>query len=95
MAKAKTMTVARLHKQLSEMVQNGQGWMKVAVNKRSFHHPLESDGAVILDVQSAAFTWVPLTDDDGGTAMREAAISMGRSAKHGEGFANLSQQVAA
>lgn len=26
---------------------------------------------------------------------REAAISMGRSAKHGEGFANLSQQVAA
>ncbi len=73
MAKAKTMTVARLHKQLSEMVQNGQGWMKVAVNKRSFHHPLESDGAVILDVQSAAFTWVPLTDDDGGTATAIAA----------------------
>jgi hypothetical protein len=26
---------------------------------------------------------------------RDAAISMGRSAKHGEGFAHLSQQVAA
>ena len=77
MAKAKTMTVARLHKQLSEMVQNGQGWMKVAVNKRSFHHPLESDGAVILDVQSAAFTWVPLTDDDGGTAMRKDGTERG------------------
>jgi hypothetical protein len=38
MAKAKNMTVARLHKQLTEMVQNGQGWMKVAVNKRSFYH---------------------------------------------------------
>ena len=77
MAKAKTMTVARLHKQLSEMVQNGQGWMKVAVNKRSFYHPLESDGAVILDVESASHEWIPLTDDDGGTAMRKDGTERG------------------
>ena len=77
MAKASIMTVARLHKKLSEMVQNGQGWMKVAVNKRSFYHPLESDGAVILDVDSASHKWIPLTDDDGGTAMRKDGTERG------------------
>lgn len=77
MAISKMMTVARLHKQLSEMVQSGQGWMKVAVNKRSFYHPLESDGAVILDVESASHEWVPLTDDDGGTAMRKDGTERG------------------
>ena len=77
MAKASIMTVARLHKKLSEMVQNGQGWMKVAVNKRSFYNPLESDGAVILDVESASHKWVPLTDDDGGTAMRKDGTERG------------------
>lgn len=77
MAKAKTMTVARLHKQLSQMVENGQGWMKVCVNKPSFSHPLEGDGAVILNVQSADHEWIPLCDDDGGIATRADGTERG------------------
>jgi hypothetical protein len=77
MAKAKTMTVARLYKQLGAMIQNGQGWMKVAVNKRSFHHPLEGDGAVILNAESASHKWVPLTNDDGGAALRKDGTERG------------------
>ena len=77
MKKAKNMTVARLHKQLSEMIQNGQGWMKIAVNKSSFYHPLEGDGAVILNVESASREWIPLISDDGGTEMRKDGTERG------------------
>ena len=77
MAKTSTMTVARLHKQLSEMVNNGQGWMKVCVNKNTFYHPLESDGCVILHVVSADFGWIPLFDDDGGVALRADGTERG------------------
>lgn len=74
---AATMTVAKLHKQLSAMMEKRQGWMKVCVNKRSFWHPLESDGAVILNVTSADHGWIPLIDDDGGPAMRKDGTERG------------------
>lgn len=77
MAKPNTMTVARLHKQLAKMVQNGQGRMKVCVNKRSFSHPLEADGAVVLNVKSADAQWIPLCDDDGFIAERADGTERG------------------
>lgn len=77
MAKAKTMTVARLYKQLGEMVLNGQGWMKVCVNKNSFQHPLEADGATILNVTNADVDWVAQCDGDGGTAVRKDGTERG------------------
>jgi cell wall assembly regulator SMI1 len=77
MVKTKPMTVANLHKQLAKMVESGQGWMKVCIDKSSFNHPLEGDGATILNVKSADHHWVPLLDDDGGSAMRKDGAEKG------------------
>lgn len=63
-----TMTVARLHKMLGELVESGQGRRPVCVNKASFYHPLESDGVAILDVTEAAPDTITMADDDGWTA---------------------------
>lgn len=63
-----TMTVAKLHKLLGKMVEDGQGRRPVCVNKDSFYHPLESDGVSILDVTEAAADTITIADDDGWTA---------------------------
>jgi hypothetical protein len=62
------MTVARLHKMLGQMIEDGQGRRPVCVNKESFYSPLESDGVVILDVTEAKAQTITMADDDGGTA---------------------------
>ena len=67
-AKMATMTVARLHKMLGELVESGQGRRPVCVNKASFYHPLESDGVAILDVTEAKPDTITMADDDGWTA---------------------------
>jgi hypothetical protein len=38
------------------------------VNKASFYHPLEDDGAVILDATDAKAETITMADDDGWTA---------------------------
>ena len=63
-----TMTVARLHKMLGELVADGQGRRPVCVNKASFYHPLEGDGVWILDVTEAKADTITMADDDGWTA---------------------------
>ena len=63
-----TMTVARLHKMLGELVADGQGRRPVCVNKASFYHPLEGDGVAILDVTEAKADTITMADDDGWTA---------------------------
>ena len=63
-----TITVAKLHKMLGELVESGQGRRPVCVNKSSFYHPLESDGVVILDVTEAKTDTITMADDDGWTA---------------------------
>ena len=63
-----TMTVARLHKMLGELVADGQGRRPVCVNKASFYHPLEGDGVEILDVTEAKADTITMADDDGWTA---------------------------
>lgn len=63
-----TFTVARLHKELGKLIDQGHGRKPVQVNKQSFSHPLEEDGAVILDIEGIEGPrWVTMTDDDGGT----------------------------
>ena len=63
-----TMTVAKLHKLLGTLVEEGQGRRPVCVNKASFYHPLESDGVAILDVTEAKADTITMADDDGCTA---------------------------
>ena len=61
-------TVARLHKELGQLIEQGHGRKPVQVNKASFYHPLEEDGAVILDIETVEGpTWIGMADDDGGT----------------------------
>lgn len=60
-----TMTVAKLHKLLGQMVEEGNGRRPVCVNKASFYHPLESDGVAILDVTEATAARITMADDDG------------------------------
>lgn len=62
------MTVARLHKMLGKLIEDGQGRRPVCVDKESFYHPLEADGATILHVTDADAKTINMTDDDGGTA---------------------------
>lgn len=49
-----TMTVSGLHKQLSELIAAGHGRKPVCINKRTFNHRMEEDGAVILPVESVS-----------------------------------------
>jgi hypothetical protein len=64
------MTIAKMHKLLGEMIQNGHGRKRVCVDKSTFRHPLEGDGAVILDVDSMEVVSFPMLDDDGFTKTR-------------------------
>jgi len=71
-------TVAALHKRLGELIAAGHGRKPVCVNKDTFRHPLEEDGAVILDiaeVQGPIF--VCKTDDDGGTKFNQDGSEAG------------------
>lgn len=61
------MTVNKLLKLLEAAVAAGHGRAGVCVDKPSFTHPLEGDGAVILDARYAGVESVVQMDDDGGT----------------------------
>lgn len=60
-------TVAKLHKELTKLVEAGHGRKIVHINKDSFQHNLESDGCVIMEVAGLGVQNVPVIDDDGGT----------------------------
>lgn len=66
-----SMTIGRLHKLLGRMIEHGHARKKVCIYKPSFAHPLESDGAVILEVETAQIESYPMMDDDGGTKFRK------------------------
>lgn len=73
------MTVTALHKRLGELIAAGHGRKPVCVNKVSFHHRQEEDGAVILDIETVSGpTFVCMTDDDGGTKMNRDGSEAGR-----------------
>lgn len=62
------MTVYKLHKTLSALLEKGHARTTVCVNTASFDHPLMGDGAVILPVDGAEIEVHEMIDDDGGMA---------------------------
>jgi hypothetical protein len=74
-----SMTVAALHKRLGALIEAGHGRKPVLVNKASFTHPLEMDGAVMLDIAAIyGPTWIPMADDDGGTKWNKDGSESGK-----------------
>ena len=74
-----TMTVSRLHKQLSELIAAGHGRKPVCINKRTFNHRMEEDGAVILPVEGVSGpVFITTVDDDGGTKFNRDGTEAGR-----------------
>lgn len=69
-------TIGRLHKLLSRMIEQGHARKKVCINKASFSHPLEGDGAVILDVETVQIESYPMLDDDGFTKENSCHTSL-------------------
>jgi hypothetical protein len=70
--------VNQLHKALGALVEKGHGRKPVCINKTSFNHPLESDGAVILNVQAVTGPrFITMTDDDGGTKFNKDGTESG------------------
>ena len=62
-----TMTVAKLHRLLGEIVKRGHGRKPVCINKETFLDNRESEGCVILGVDTIEGpVFVPNCDDDGG-----------------------------
>lgn len=64
------MTINRLHRLLGAMVAAGHGRRSVCVDKPSFRHNCESDGCVILEVESAAIHTYNRIGDDGDLAVK-------------------------
>ncbi len=74
-----TITVASLHKKLADLIAAGHGRKPVCINKESFTHPLENDGAVILGIESVKGPeWVGTCDDDGGIKVNADGSEAGR-----------------
>ena len=74
-------TVARLHKELGKLIEQGHGRKPVQINKQSFQHILEDDGVVIMDITSIdGPLWITEADDDGGTKWNRDGTEAGRRA---------------
>lgn len=72
------MNVKQLHKELGILIAQGHGRKPVCVNKATFSHPLEMDGAVILAVRSVSPPrFIVMTDDDGGTRFNKDGTESG------------------
>ena len=63
------MTIGKLHKILTRLIENGHARKGVCVQKETFRHDMESDGAVILDVKTADLEFFPMIQEDGGTLL--------------------------
>jgi hypothetical protein len=74
-----TITVARLHKLLGELIDAGHGRKPVLVDKQSFTNPCENDGAILLPVSVVnGPKWIPMLDDDGGTKWNRDGTESGK-----------------
>lgn len=71
MSNQKQITVGRLHKILEALVDKGMSRRLVCVDKTTFQHPLEEDGATILPVISVRLESHSIVDDDGFTKHRK------------------------
>lgn len=73
-----SMTVGKLHKLLGEAIAKGHARKPVCVDKETFWSPLEDDGCVILDADSAAMQWVQQIDGDGATEVNKDGTEHGK-----------------
>lgn len=62
------MTLGKLHKELGKLLASDKklARKKVVINKRTFTHPLESDGCCMLDVKRINVQTYNILNDDGG-----------------------------
>lgn len=65
------MTIAKLHRLLAELIEQGHGRKRVCINKRAFTSPLEGDGGVIMEVHNALLRTHRVLNDDGFTRERK------------------------
>ena len=73
-------TIGKLHKELEKLIKEGHARKPVCVDKRSFHHPLEDDGATILDIKKVSIQWIAtLNDEDGGFVINKDGTERGES----------------
>jgi hypothetical protein len=61
------MTVGKLHRLLSELIEAGHTRKVVVINKDTFTHPLEADGCCMLPVERMELEAYTILDDDGFT----------------------------
>ncbi len=74
-----SLTVRALHTILSDLIVSGHGRKPVCIDKTSFTHPLEQDGAVILHVASVEGPrFVANADDDGGQKWNKDGSESGK-----------------
>ena len=64
-------TINKLHKILGDAIEQGWGYRHVCISKKTFSHPLESDGVIILPVEEANVESFPVFDDDGFQKIRK------------------------
>jgi hypothetical protein len=64
-------TVGSLYKELGKLIEQGHKRKPICINKRTFQHPCEDDGAVILPVLEVALEFHGMIDDDGGQAFNK------------------------
>jgi hypothetical protein len=60
------MTIGKLHRKLAELIQQGHARKLVVINKKTFTHPLESDGCCMLDIADLGLEIYNIMNDDGG-----------------------------
>jgi hypothetical protein len=60
-----------MHKITGKLIKQGHGRKRVMVHKKSFYHPLEGDGCVILDIDDLNMETFPIFDDDGGITEKQ------------------------
>lgn len=72
------MKVMQLHKLLTDLIERGHAHKPVRVQKDTFSHNCELDGAVILDVVHCDLQWIPDIGDDGGIKIGAKGQECGR-----------------
>jgi hypothetical protein len=60
-----TITIGKLHKALSVLIEEGHARKSVCVSKETFSHPCEVDGCTILEVCAADLEWIEQIDEGG------------------------------
>ncbi len=70
------MTISKLHKLLGRLIAEGHGRKTVDINKRTFQHPLESDGVCIMPVEAIELKNYGVSDDDGGSKVTSRGVEV-------------------